>query len=105
MPISLKEFVERCEAGEGAGLAKYDWTKVDELLAKGKPITIADAEAAMPEVKYRNQIRGYLERLVKSKTVVRTPKNQPRTFYMSKEVFEKFTTGKGKHAEEVIAVE
>jgi len=96
MSISMKEFCEYVERGEGEGIGKYDWSKVDALLAKGKPITVADAEAIMPEVKYRNQIRGYLERLVKSGKVVRTPKYQPRTYYVLKKVYDEYLKNNAK---------
>ena len=90
MPSSLTvdAFVKKVEAGEGAGRGEYDWAKIDALIEKGRPFTVAQCEKLMPEVPYRNYIRNYLERLVRNKTLFRTPKNQSRTFYLSMKVYE-----------------
>jgi len=94
--MDVKEFLERMEAGEGAYRGKYDWSALDPLINGNEPFTVADCERLMPDIKYRNYIRNYLERLVRNKVLVRTPKNQPRTFYLNRKVFEKALKDNGK---------
>ena len=95
MPVSLEEFAKMLEEGEGQR-GKYDWSKLDALIEKGEPFTVADVEALMPEVPNSNYIRQRLEKLVKQGKLVRTPKYRSRTYYVKREAFEEFMRNKAR---------
>ena len=93
--VSVEDFLKMEEQGP-AERSKYDWSKLNELINGSKPFTVADCEKLMPEVPYRNQIRNYLERLVRQGKLKRTPKGHPRTYYLNIEVYRKYLASKQK---------
>jgi len=83
-----------------APVGKYDWDKILAWIkeynrTKKAPVTVGLVAKHFPEVKYRNEIRQWMERAVQRGLLVRYPPAKPgvtpkRVFYVHIDVYNEY---------------